>query len=104
MSRVTESLIALCFGIASASAVAQAVAPPAGGSPGKGSTAVAPANPTANAKDTKPMSDHPAVTKGGTGTTSGNATPEPTGKDAMATDNKPKHPAATDGAKGAAPK
>ncbi|MEJ8856194.1 hypothetical protein WKW79_16560 [Variovorax robiniae] len=45
------------------------------------------------------MSDHPAVTKDGTGKNSANATPEPTAKDSMATDNNPKHPAAKEGTK-----
>ncbi|MEJ8848650.1 hypothetical protein [Variovorax rhizosphaerae] len=99
MTKVTAALFAICFGFTSASAMAQAVAPPAGGSSGKGS-AVAPPNPTSgSSKDTKPMSDHPAVNKDGTGTSADNTAPEPTAKDSMAKDNMPKHPAAKEGTK-----
>ena len=103
MTRMISLLIAACFGLAAASAAAQAVAPPAGGSSGKGSAAVAPQNPPAsNAKDSKPLSDHPAVSKDGA--TPAKAEPEPTGKDSMAKDNMPKHPAAAEGTKASTPK
>lgn len=100
MSRLKSTLLAACFGFASASAVAQAVAPPVGGSSGKGSAAVAPQDPTASSsKNTKAMSEHPAVNKAGAGAAASSVAPEPTGKDSMVKDNMPKHPAAAEGTK-----
>ena len=104
MSKLATTLLAACLGLASASVIGQTVAPPAGGSSAKGSTAVPPQNPAAGtSSDGKPLSEHPAVKDGAKTSARTDTPPEPTGKDSMAKDNMPKHPAVNDG-KNPAPK
>ncbi|MDM0078107.1 hypothetical protein QTH90_27115 [Variovorax sp. J2P1-59] len=96
MRTVTTAVLAACLALGSASTIAQTAAP-GGGSTGP--TAPNPQDPSVITKDAKPLSDHPAVSKEEKAKSTAAAAPEPTGKDSMAKDNKPKHPAAADGKK-----
>ncbi|MDM0003038.1 hypothetical protein QTI24_30955 [Variovorax sp. J22P240] len=101
MTIVTSTMLAACLAFGSVSVFAQTAAPPTSGSTGP--TAPNPQDPSVSSKDAKPMGDHPAVGKDEKQKGTAAMAPDPTGKDSMAKDNKPKHPAA-DGKKTPDPK
>lgn len=100
MTTVTTTVLAACLALGSISVNAQ-TAPPSGGTTGP--TVPNPQDPSVNSKDAKPLGDHPAVGKDEKAKGTAAMAPDPTGKDSMTKDNKPKHPAA-DEKKAPAPK
>ena len=102
MTTVTTTVLAACLALGSVSVIAQTAAPPTSGG-STGPTAPNPQTPAVSSKDGKPLGDHPALGKDEKSKGTAAMAPEPTGKDSMAKDNMPKHPAA-DGKKTPDPK
>jgi len=102
MTTVTTTVLAACLALGSISVNAQ-TAPPSTSGGTTGPTVPNPQDPSVNSKDAKPLGDHPAVGKDEKAKGTAAMAPDPTGKDSMTKDNKPKHPAA-DEKKAPAPK